>query len=184
MLHYILIFLVYVIFIALVNAHNHGRNNTNVAGLSTVIFLGIAIFVFLTVLYEKILVIILLHNVSSHAGYIAFSAIASGLYMILFFAGLVILADLMGRSFPNIWTIIVFIISLIINIILITKATSIYYDEMIKNFGDHVFENFYESLSKTDRGNTANALLNLKWIVMAVPGVFYLFQLLNTDDYS
>ena len=184
MLHYILVFLVYGVFIALLHFHKHGRDDTNSANLTTVIIIGIAIILLLTVLYEKFLVFVLLHNVSSHASYITFSAVGSGLYMILFFIGLIVIANLMGRNTPNKWIIIVFIISLIANIFLVTRATGIYYEEMIKNIGTNLFDNFYEALSTTYKTDTANALLNLKWIVMAVPAVFYLYQLLTTDDYS
>ena len=184
MLHYILVFLVYGVFIALLHIHKHGRDDTNSADLSKVILIAIIIILMLTVLYEKFLVFVLLHNVHSHTGYIMFSAVGSGLYMILFFIGLIVIANLMGRNTPDKWTIMFFIISLIANIFLVTRATGIYYEEMVKNFGDRIFDDFYKSLSTTNRTDTANALLNLKWMVMAVPAGFYLYQLLTTDDYS
>ena len=53
------------------------------------------------------------------------------------------------------------------------------YAEMVKNFGDAVFEDFYTTLSHTTRTDTANSLLDLKWIVMCIPSVFYIIQIVK-----
>ncbi|MBO4864874.1 MAG: hypothetical protein J5517_10960 [Eubacterium sp.] len=175
MLHYILIFLTYLLFIGIA-CDPKFRNNSGVELRVPIIFGAIYIFM-LTVLYEKLLVYILLNHIHSHEGYIAFSAIGSGLYSIFYFAGLIILGRLMACPTPNMWTIIVFVIALIANIYLITRATGLYYDAMLKNFGDDIFNNFYISLSETKRPDIANTFLNLKWIVMIIPSVFYQFQI-------
>lgn len=57
------------------------------------------------------------------------------------------------------------------------RVATLNYTEMVKKFGDAVFEDFYITLSETARTDTANRLLNLKWIVMCIPSVFYIIQI-------
>ena len=179
MLHYILIILAYSLFIGIIyDQKKGGKMGGDTVDWTVPIGFGAIYFFCLTFLYEKLLQYILLKRVGSYEGYTLFSAVGSGVYLILFFFGLIMLGILMDCKLPNIWTILVFIISLVINVILITKSTNLYYEAMKVNFGDHIFEDFYTSLSKTTRPDMANTLLNLKWIVMICPGVFYLIQLL------
>ena len=180
MLHYILVFLTYILFIA---AACDDKYRVKADFKLSVPIITCALHVFLlTFLYEKLLVSILLNKIHSHDGYILFSAIGSGVYTILFFAGLVVIGYLMACPLPNRVTIIVFIISLILNIYLITKATGYYYEEMLKNMGNGIFDNFYSSLSTTKRPAVSDTLLNLKWIVMIIPGVAYLIQLITNKS--
>ncbi len=178
MLHYLLVIISYIGFIGLVYAIKIKPEQRSVR-LAVPVTFGIFCIFFLNIVYESILQFALLHNVKSHAAYISFAAIGSGLYMIFYFAGLVILANMMECDLPNLWTIIFFVITLVINIILMTKSSSIMYEEIYSIFGSNTFDNLYETLSQTTRPAAANMLLNLKWIVMICPGVFYLMQVLS-----
>ena len=178
MLHYILIFLIYAGFLVIVFELKNGyRADKNTVNWPPAVFFGGIYFILLTALYEKILVFILLNKVNSHGSFLAFSTIGSGMYMILFSLGTLALSKLTLCKSPDIWTYIVFIIGLIINVSLMYRVATLNYTEMVKNFGDTVFENFYITLSGTKRTDTANALLDLKWIVMCIPSVFYIIQI-------
>ena len=176
-MHYILVFLTYILFFA-VACDTKYRVKAEFE-LSAPIIIGVIHIFLLTFLYEKFLVYILLNKIHSHDSYILFSAIGSGVYTILFFIGLLVIGYLIACPAPNRLTFIIFIISLILNIYLITKATNYYYDEMSKNIGDHIFDNFYISLTTTKRPAISDKLLNLKWIVMIIPGISYLIQIIT-----
>ncbi len=178
MLHYILIFIIYVGFLGIVfNLKNGYRADKNTVNWPPAVFFGCIYFILLTALYEKILVSILLNSVNSYSSFLAFSTIGSGTYMILFSLGTLALSKLMLCKSPDMRTYIVFIIGLFINVTLMYRVANLNYTEIVKNFGDAVFENFYVTLSQTTRTSTANLLLDLKWIVMCVPSVFYIFQI-------
>lgn len=178
MLHYILIFFTYAGFLVIVfNLKNGYRADKNTVNWPPAVLFGGIYFILLTALYEKSLVYILLNKVNSQSSFIAFSTIGSGMYMILFSIGTLVLSKLTLCKAPNIWTYIVFIIGLIINITLMFHVANLNYAEMVKNFGDTVFEDFYFTLSQTKRTNSANLLLDLKWIVMCIPSVFYIIQI-------
>ena len=177
MLHYILVFLSYILFFIIACDDKHRVKAEY--NLSTPIIIGAIHIFLLTFLYEKLLVSILLNKIHSHEGYILFSAIGSGVYTILFFAGLLLLGYLMACPGPNKLTVIIFIVSLILNIYLITKATGYYYDAMLQNIEGDIFSNFYSSLSTTVRPAISDTLLNLKWIVMIIPGISYLIRVIT-----
>ena len=179
MFHILLVIISYVVFIALIYDMKTKRDGGLSIEPSVLLLFSVVHILLLTVVYEQLLMHILLHKVDSYGGYISFAAVGSGVYMIFYFAGLMIIGKLTGCPLPNLWTLIVFIISLAVNVLLITKATNIYYDEMIRNFSETVFTDFYKSLSGTTRPALANTLLNLKWLVMIIPGVVYLIQILK-----
>ena len=180
MLHYILIFFIYAGFLGIVFDLKKGyRADKNTVNWPSSVFFGCIYFVLLTALYEKFLVFILLNMVNSHSRFLAFSTLGSGMYMILFSFGTLTLSRLTLCKAPDIWTYIVFIICLFINVTLMYSVATLNYAEMVKNFGDAVFEDFYIALSKTTRTDTANSLLDLKWIVMYIPSVFYLIQIVK-----
>ena len=181
MFHILLVIISYICFNVIVYDVKTKREGGLTIAPSVLLFFSGIHIILLTVVYEQLLVHILLHNVHSYKGYILFSAIGSGLYMIFFFIGLMILGKLMECPLPNIWTILILIIALAANVMLITKATNLYYEEMFKNFGEDIFINFYKSLSETERPDTANTLLNLKWLVMIIPGIAYLVQILKQN---
>ena len=178
MLHYILIFITYAGFLGIIFELKNGyRADKNTVNWPPAVFFGGVYFILLTALYEKLLVFILLNKVNSHGSFLAFSTIGSGMYMVLFSFGTFVLSKLMLCKSPDMWTYIIFIICLFINVTLMYRVATLNYAEMVKNFGDAVFENFYVTLSETTRTNTANLLLDLKWIVMCIPSVFYIIQI-------
>lgn len=185
MLHYILIFIIYAGSLGIVfYLKDCYRADKNTVSWSPTVFFGCIYFILLTALYEKILVLILLNAVNSYGSYLAFSTIGSGMYMVLFSFGTLALSKLMLCKSPDMWTYIVFIIGLFINVTLMFNVANLNYAEMVKNFGDAVFENFYATLSQTTRTNTANLLLDLKWIVMCIPSVFYIIQITKDLRYK
>ncbi|SEQ88938.1 hypothetical protein SAMN02910369_02625 [Lachnospiraceae bacterium NE2001] len=178
MLHYILIFFIYAGFLGTVfNLKEGYRADKNTVNWPPAVLFGGVYFILLTILYEKFLVYILLNMVNSLGTFLAFSTIGSGMYMVLFSFGTLALSKLTLCKSPDLWTYIVFVIGLIINVTLMFKVATLNYAEMVKNFGDAVFEDFYLSLSETTRTDTANKLLDLKWIVMCIPSVFYIIQI-------
>ena len=180
MLHYILIFIIYTGFLVIVfDLKNGYRADKNTVNWLPAVFFGCIYFILLTALYEKLLVFILLNAVNSHGSFLAFSTIGSGMYMVLFSFGTLVLSKLTLCKNPDMWTYIVFMIGLFINVTLMFNVATLNYAEMIKNFGDAVFENFYITLSQTKRTDTANSLLDLKWIVMCIPSVFYIIQIVK-----
>ena len=176
MFHFLLILISYTCFIGLIYGTKRKNNEHESIRLSVTLFWFALIIFALVIVYESVLQHILLHNVSSHTGFIAFAGIGSGLYMILYFAGLIILGGFLQCKLPNKWTIIFFVIALIINILLMVKSSSLYYAEIEKVFGSKTFQDLFVAMSQTKRTDTANFLLNLKWIVMISPGVFYMMQ--------
>ena len=178
MLHYILIFFIYAGFLGTVfNLKEGYRADKNTVNWPPAVLFGGIYFILLTVLYEKFLVYILLNMVNSHGTFLAFSTIGSGMYMVLFSFGTLALSKLTLCKSPDLWTYTIFVIGLFINVTLMFKVATLNYAEMVKNFGDAVFEDFYLSLSETTRTDTANRLLDLKWIVMCIPSVFYIIQI-------
>ena len=178
MLHYILIFFIYAGFLGTVfNLKEGYRADKNTVNWPPAVLFGGVYFILLTILYEKFLVYILLNMVNSLGTFLAFSTIGSGMYMVLFSFGTLALSKLTLCKSPNLWTYIVFVIGLFINVTLMFKVATLNYAEMVNNFGDAVFEDFYLSLSETTRTDTANRLLDLKWIVMCIPSVFYIIQI-------
>lgn len=178
MLHYILIFLIYAGFLGVVFDLKQGyRADKNTVDWPPAVLFGGLYFILLTVLYEKFLVYILLNMVYSHGTFLVFSTIGSGMYMVLFSFGTLALSKFTMCKKPDLWTYIVFAIGLFINVTLMFKVATLNYAEMVKKFGDAVFEDFYITLSETARTDTANRLLNLKWIIMCIPNVFYIIQI-------
>ena len=183
MLHYILMFLIYAGFLGIVFDLKKGyRADKNTVYWPPAVFFGGMYFILLTILYEKLLVYILLNMVNSHGSFLAFSTIGSGMYMVLFSIGTLALSKLTLCKSPDMWTYIVFVIGLIINVTLMFEVATLNHAEMVKNFGDAIFEDFYITLSETARTDTANRLLDLKWIVMCIPSVFYIIQLAKNLD--
>ncbi len=186
MLHYILVLVIYAGFLGIIfNLKKGYRADKNTVNWPPAVLFACIYFVLLTALYEKFLVFILLNVVNSHGSFLAFSTIGSGIYMVLFSFGMVALSKLTECKSPDMWTYIVFITGLAINVTLMFNVATLNYAEMVKNFGDAVFEDFYTTLSKTTRTDTANRLLDLKWIVMCIPSVFYIYQIIkNIKDNS
>ena len=183
MLHYILIIFSYSLFIGIIcDQKRSGKMGRDTVNWSTTIAFGAIYFFCLTYVYEKLLQHILLNRINSYKGYILFSGASSGIYCILFFLGIIILGKAMICELPNVWTWLVFLISIIINVTLIIKAVDLYYEAMVKAFGENVFDDLYTSLSKTKRPDLTNTLLNLKWIVMICPCAAYLIQLLRSHS--
>ena len=180
MLHYILVFIVYAGFLGIVFQLKEGyRADKNVVDWKPTVIFAIVYFILLTALYEKILVTILLNAVKNHGSFMAFDMIGSGLYMILLSAGTLILGKFMLCKKPNMWTYIIFVIALIINVAIMKKVAALNYAAMVDKFGDAVFEDFYTSLSQTKRPKLSDTLLNLKWGVMIIPSVFYIGQIIR-----
>ena len=179
MYHFLLIIWTYAIFIGVIYDLKRKRKiDGDYVDPPISITFAIIYLIILTALYEKLLQFILLNKIDSYGEYISFSPIGSGIYMILFFLGLVILGKLLGCPAPNLWTIITFLVMLTINIFIMLKSTNIYYDILVKEMGNNLFDNFYDSLIHTERLDIVNTLLNIKWTVMIVPGLFYLGQIL------
>jgi hypothetical protein len=143
MLHYILIFLIYAGFLGIVFELKKGyRADKNTVNWPPAVLFGGIYFILLTVLYEKLLIFILLNKINSHSTFLTFSTIGSGMYMILFSFGTFVLSKLTLCKSPDLWTYIVFVIGLFINVTLMFKVATLNYAEMVNNFGDAVFEDF------------------------------------------
>ena len=102
--------------------------------------------------------------------------------MILFFIGIVILGMMLGAKNPDVWTYTVLAITLFINVLLVVRAANLHFAEMELMFGDKVFEDFYKTLSENRVEGLVKSLYNIKWTVMVIPGIFYIYQILRINE--
>jgi hypothetical protein len=109
-------------------------------------------------------------------------AVGSGGYVVLFFIGITILGMMLGAKNPDIWTYTVLAITVLINVMLVVKAANIHFDEMELMFGEKVFDDFYKTLSENRVQGLVKQLYNIKWTVMVVPGIFYIYQILKVRE--
>ena len=182
MLHYFLVILVYAGFIGIVYAHKNKSGMGSRISLSLPLSFYVLYLIILFAVYERILTYLILNKVDSRSSYIATCAAGSGGYVILFFIGIVILGMMLGAKNPDIWTYVVLIAVLILNVLLVVRAANIHFDEMELSFGEKVFEDFYKTLSENRVEGLVQRLYNIKWTVMVVPGIFYICQILRIKE--
>lgn len=182
MLHYFLVILVYAGFIGIVYAHKNKSGMGGRISLSLPLSFYVLYLVILFSVYERFLTYLILNKVDSRSSYIATCAAESGGYVILFFIGIVILGMMLGAKNPDIWTYVVLIAVLILNVLLVVRAANIHFDEMELSFGEKVFEDFYKTLSENRVEGLVQRLYNIKWIVMVIPGIFYICQILRIKE--
>lgn len=69
-----------------------------------------------------------------------------------------------------------------INVLLVVKAANMHFDEMELMFGEKVFEDFYKTLSENRVEGSVERLYNIKWTVMVIPAIFYLYRILRSRE--
>ncbi len=182
MLHYFLVVSVYAGFIGIVYAHKNKNGMDSGISLSVPFSFFIMYLVILFSVYESILTYLILHKADSRSSYITVCAAGSGGYMILFFIGTVILGMMLGAKNPDIMTYTVLVTALIINVLLVVKAANMHFDEMELMFGEKVFEDFYKTLSENRIEGSVERLYNIKWTVMVIPEIFYIYRILRSRE--
>lgn len=182
MLHYFLVILVYAGFIGIVYAHKNKSGMGSRISLSLPLSFYVLYLVILFSVYERFLTYLILNKVDSRSSYIATCAAGSGGYVILFFIGIVILGMMLGAMNPDFWTYTVLGIVLFINVLLVVRAANIHFDEMKLMFGEKVFDDFYKTLSENRVDGLVKRLYNIKWTVMVIPGIFYMYQIMRIRE--
>ncbi len=181
-LHYFLVVLVYAGFIGIVYAYENKSGIGSGISLSVPFSFYIMYLVILFSVYERILTYLILHKVSTRSSYIAVCAAGSGGYVILFFVGAVILGMIFGAKKPDIPTYSILMIALIINVLLVVEAANMHFDEMELMFGEKVFDDFYKTLSENRVVGPVKRLYNIKWTVMVIPEIFYIYRILRSRE--